>query len=510
MTDVAARRFRLASPATANALGVLVLVLLGVTVTLAALIHQLTILNVATGLTIPLVYAAVGVVVARHQPRNPVGWILIFFVVLLLIPLDAGYYAVLRYRLGYHGIPLGPAAVAVASLLVLAPALFALVILLFPDGRLTSRRWRWALWGYAGLVCCVAAINVGPALAVDASHHIHVNSSGDVTDTGQLTGWFAQPPGWLTAVVYLSIGVIWLSFVGHQVLSWRRASGEHRQQLKWLACGAVVTLCLGLLGNHASSDLVVSRLLAVGVVALPVSIGVGILKYRLYDIDRIISRTLAYAIVTGLLVGVYAGLVLLATQVLRLHTPVAVAASTLAAAALFSPLRRRVQRAVDRRFNRVRYDADQTVAAFAARLKDAVDLDSVQDDLASVVTKALEPAHVSVWTANDSEAAFSWPLRQAFIRPFSRSAALVPTRARVTGPRQLAWEDLGGGSPSHSDPEDTCPSATRRSAISWTSSPSGSPPRAAAPRPRCSPPRARRCSAWWPGTPPARSTPSIR
>jgi hypothetical protein len=114
---------------------------------------------------------------------------------------------------------------------------------------------------------------------------------------------------------------------------------------------------------------------------------VAILKYRLYDIDRIISRTLAYAIVTGLLVGVYAGLVLLTTQVFRVHTPVAVAASTLAAAALFNPLRRRVQRAVDRRFNRARYDADKTAAAFAARLKDAVDLDSVQADLAGVVAE---------------------------------------------------------------------------------------------------------------------------
>jgi hypothetical protein len=124
---------------------------------------------------------------------------------------------------------------------------------------------------------------------------------------------------------------------------------------------------------------------------------VAILKYRLYDIDRIISRTLAYAIVTGLLVGLYAGLVLLATEVLRVHTPVAVAAATLAAAALFSPVRRRVQRLVDRRFNRARYDADRTVAAFAARLQDAVDLDSVRADLAGVVQAALEPAHLAVW-----------------------------------------------------------------------------------------------------------------
>ena|SRR6266851_5762003 len=124
---------------------------------------------------------------------------------------------------------------------------------------------------------------------------------------------------------------------------------------------------------------------------------VCILKYRLYEIDRIISRTLAYALVTGLLVGVYAGLVLLATHVRSVSSPVAVAASTLAAAALFNPLRRRVQRAVDRRFNRASYDADKTLAVFAARLKDAVDLDSVRDDLAGAVQQALEPAHISAW-----------------------------------------------------------------------------------------------------------------
>jgi len=134
-----------------------------------------------------------------------------------------------------------------------------------------------------------------------------------------------------------------------------------------------------------------------GVAALPVSMGVAILRYRLYEIDRVISRTLAYAVVTGLLVASYAGLVLLSTHVLTLSSSVAVAASTLAAAAAFNPLRRRVQRVVDRRFNRARYDADMTVAAFAARLKDEVDLDAVRADLASVVNGTLEPAHLAVW-----------------------------------------------------------------------------------------------------------------
>jgi hypothetical protein len=161
--------------------------------------------------------------------------------------------------------------------------------------------------------------------------------------------------------------------------------------------GVGILVAVFLAGSRSEVAQVLGDIATAGILAIPVGMGVAILKYRLFDIDRIISRTLAYAIVTGLLVGVYAGLVLLATQVFQFRTPVAVAASTLAAAALFYPLRRRVQRTVDRRFNRARYDADRTVAAFAARLKDTVDLNSVRDDLATVVDQALEPAHVSVW-----------------------------------------------------------------------------------------------------------------
>lgn len=155
-----------------------------------------------------------------------------------------------------------------------------------------------------------------------------------------------------------------------------------------------------LVGSHLDLLDWADNLAWFGLAALPVSMGVGILRYRLYEIDRLISRTLAYAAVTALLVGVYAGLVLLSTHVLSLNSPVAVAASTLAAAALFNPLRRRVQRFVDRRFNRARYDAELTVTAFAARLKDAVDLGSVRADLTSVVRDTLEPSHVSLWLSD--------------------------------------------------------------------------------------------------------------
>jgi hypothetical protein len=387
-----ARSFRLASPATATIIGALVLVLAVATTTLTGLAHQLTIRDVVSGLVFVLIYGGVGVVVARRQPRNPVGWMLLIFTVLYLLAGGASYYAVLHYRLGYRGLPFAPVAVLLDTLQAPSFALFPPIILLFPDGRLPSRRWRWMLWAYAGLAVYATAVFVAPSIAAVAGHDIRLDTSGNLTNTGQLAGWLANPPVWLFAPVVAMIGLIGLSFAARQALSWRRATGERRQQLKWLACGAAIAVMAIPLAALLGSPIPIA-----GIAALPVSIGVGILKYRLYEIDRIISRTLAYALVTALLVGVYAGLVLLATHVLSFRTPVAVAASTLAAAALFNPLRRRVQKAVDRRFNRARYDADKTVAAFAARLNDAVALDSVQDDLTGVVHQALEPAHVSVW-----------------------------------------------------------------------------------------------------------------
>ncbi|HXJ25858.1 MAG TPA: hypothetical protein VNH17_09165, partial [Streptosporangiaceae bacterium] len=189
------------------------------------------------------------------------------------------------------------------------------------------------------------------------------------------------------------------------VFRYRKAQAAERAQLRWLVyAGALIvvaflaeTLAEKVVGPGATATNLQNAVSGGTAALVPVAIGVAVLRYRLYDIDRIISRTVAYAIVTGLLVGVYAGLVLLATHVLKVHGPVAVAVATLAAAALFTPVRRWVQSRVDRRFNRVRYDADQIAAAFAARLKDTVDLSSVRDDLTGIVSRALEPAHLSVW-----------------------------------------------------------------------------------------------------------------
>jgi hypothetical protein len=149
--------------------------------------------------------------------------------------------------------------------------------------------------------------------------------------------------------------------------------------------------------NTSSGTVVNDFLLPFGIAALPIGMGVGILKYHLYEIDRIISRTLSYAIVTGLLVGVYVGLVTLATRVLPFSSPLGVAASTLAAVALFNPLRRRVQRVVDRRFNRARYDAETTVSVFAQRLRDDIDLEAVRAEFVGAVQAAVEPVHVALW-----------------------------------------------------------------------------------------------------------------
>jgi hypothetical protein len=353
--------------------------------------------NGAVPLVIGVPCAVVGVLVARRQPRNPIGWLFLVIAAFLFLATDGGDYALLSYRLGHH-LPLGPLALALDELWAPGIVLLLVVILLFPDGALPSRWWRWALGAYCvAYALWLAALVVATAGAL-IKHPIQVDSNGGLTGVDNAAGWYKE----VQSPLILLILALSLCFIGRQVLSWRRSSGERRQQLKWLASGAVVAVvCAFLLGPASGGAPALWRVLAAlawfGLAALPVSIGVGILKYRLYDIDRIISRTLAYTIVTGLLVGVYAGLVLLATRVLSFRAPVAVAASTLAAVALFNPVRGRVQRAVDRRFNRARYDADRTIAAFAARLKDAVDLDSVETDLASVVHQALEPAHLWVW-----------------------------------------------------------------------------------------------------------------
>ena len=402
--DAAGRHFRLASPATALVLGGMALALMIADVPLAGLAHQSV---AAAGGSLPVWISApfaVGIVVSWRKPGNPLGWIILGTAVFLALSEDASYYAVADYLLRHGGLPLGWLALLAQPAWAPGIVLFGLAVLLFPDGRPPSPRLLWMVWVYAavavGWIAAAAAITVGAIIG----HRTQVDSSGNLL----LLDDSAHSPSWWVVLsnVFLALAVaFWLVSLAGQGLSYRRSSGERRQQLKWLMTGSAIALIgivpvltySGSASAYSGRTSVEVAVAVAGFAAVPLSIGVAVLKYHLFDIDRIISRTLAYAIVTGLLVGVYAGIVLLATRVVSITTPVAVAASTLAAAALFNPLRRRVQRAVDRRFNRARYDAEQIVAAFATRLKDAVDLDSVRDGLTTVVDQVLEPGHVSVW-----------------------------------------------------------------------------------------------------------------
>jgi hypothetical protein len=355
-------------------------------------------------LMIAIPSAAVGVLVARRQPRNPNGWLLLGIAVAILLSTGAGVYSLLVYRLG-RDLPLGPLGLVLYQLWSPALALFLLVILLFPDGHLPSPRWRSVVWIYCLL--CVSYLGLLLAVAVDAisGHQIRVDDAyGGLTVVDYPTGRFAVTQD-VILVLILAFG---LCFAGRQLLTFRNSSGDRRQQLKWLMFGSAICIIsagLSIPGQTAPSGLwaALNNALSLGFIALPASIGVGILRYRLYEIDRLISRTLAYAIVTGLVIGVYAALVTMAHAVVSYKSPLVVAVATLAAVAVFNPLRRRVQRIVDRRFNRTGYDAEGTIAAFAARMQDAADLEEVRSDLAAVAYRALEPAHISVWVRDDPD-----------------------------------------------------------------------------------------------------------
>jgi len=393
--------FRLASPATAAVLGVAALLLLVLDVPLELLAPSASpsgsdVWSNLTWFVFGLVFTAVGVAVARRESRNPIGWLVIASALVVLLSSDGASYAYLDYGLHHGALPLGQVAVLLSAAFFYTFLLVPLIILLFPDGRLGSR-WRWPLRVYVALlvVSVVGALSIAVA---DFHLRVPVDSSGNLVGLNHPGGgnrWVGLVDG-LTAV---SAGLLAIAAAVHQVRCYRRARGERRQQLKWLGAGAVtcvVSLSVALIWSNAPAW-VSNILYPVGLIVLPASIGVGILRYRLYEIDRLISRTLSYAILTALLVGTFIGLIALTTNILDISSRVGVAASTLAAAALFNPLRVRIQRLVDRRFNRARYDAEATVAAFTARLRDAVEIDAIRADLLDVVNRAVQPTHASVW-----------------------------------------------------------------------------------------------------------------
>jgi hypothetical protein len=400
---VAAPAHRRSAVTLATCLAALAALLTGVSFMLYALTRQNVLTNGGQNVIEVLAFGIVGFVVASRRPGNPIGWILLGCVTFELLFLDSSLYVTLARMPGYR-LSVDPPVWMLAYSWFCALGILPLAILLFPDGHLPSPRWRWPLRLYLILLGGYAAAVYRAILDVTVGRHPEVAANGTLTVLNNSNAWLDV----ITRFIGPVMAAFWLSFVVAQALTWRRSSGERRQQLKWLLAGSG-GLVIGQLISQviqaadptmsAPAQATLDFVSGFGVAALPVGLAIAILRYRLYDIDRIISRTLAYAVVTAVLAGLYAGLVLLATQVLDLTSQIAVAAATLAAAALFNPLRRRVQHRVDRRFNRARYDADNTVAAFATRLQDATDPDAVRSDLIGTVCQALEPARVSLWLA---------------------------------------------------------------------------------------------------------------
>ena len=349
-------------------------------------------------------YATLGALVVRRA-GNLIGWLMLAESTGLVFMTLAATYCLLGVTTFPGDLPAARQAGTVAESGFASVAfILVLMLLLFPAGTLPSRRWRpVAAAGIAATALATIGLILGPRL-------VEIPAPGGVSVT--FANPFGTPRltpgliGTLNGLLAVSIPFLAASFVSLAV-RYRTGSWLLRQQIKWLVltAGAFLASMLLLLfsawthqpGLNAAASAMSGVIPLFGI---PAAISAAILKHHLYDIDRIISRTLSYAIVTGLLVGVYAGLVLLTTQVLSFSSPVAVAISALAAAALFSPLRNRVQQAADRRFNRARYDAGRTVTAFAARLQGEVDIGAVRADLLGTVNRTLEPAQLSLWLSS--------------------------------------------------------------------------------------------------------------
>ena len=359
--------------------------------------------------------ATVGAVLASRRPRHPVGWLLLALgLTVTASDMGDGY--------ARYGLLARPGALPAARYLALYnPAtlvtmltLVGFVLLLTPTGSLPSPRWRWwARIAVAAPVTFVVAVVLGPQ-AMDSLYRSVVDNPLGLRAVGSV----------LLVVNEVTLGVTILAVVvaaASLVLRYRRARGVERQQLRWVSlAAALVSLAAAAVPAALDTGILVLFEWALGfcVTILPVAIGAAILRYRLYDLDRIVSRTLAYGLLTVLLGGGYAGVVLGFGQLLGQNRTVVVAGATLAIAAVFQPARRRIQQVVDRRFNRRRYDAARTIAGFSARLRQQIDLDTLAAELLAVVDQTMQPTQVSLWLRPTTISAQRQPTRAA--RPFHR------------------------------------------------------------------------------------------
>ncbi len=404
-----------ASPMRASAVASLLIA--GVVLTAATIVFGLT--RPETALAAPFglpdvvetagffFFVSLGGLLLLRRPGHPIGWLCALLGVALLIESASGEYALAGRSFG--SLP-GQTIAVWVSAWAFAPALTAFVeiLLLFPSGRSSSRLGTWLARAVAVLGAVVTA---GWAVASWPAPH-------DPLDTISLPdrGWPTVLPQLATLLVLCLIAA-----AGSLVLRYRRGEAVEQRQLKWLAVAAFVlgaAALLGVIGELilGGSSPVVELVGAISIAGVPVAITVAILRYRLYEIDRMFSRTVSYTLLTGLLAAVYAGVIVLVSALsapISTDSDIAVAASTLAVAGLFGPLRQRVQGAVDRRFNRSAYDAARTAAAFRARLRLVTDVDELAADLLVAVERTVEPSQMMLWLRDS-------PSRSLPFRPFPR------------------------------------------------------------------------------------------
>jgi hypothetical protein len=337
--------------------------------------------------------ATVGAVLASRRPRHPVGWLLLGFA--LALTASGVIFSYVTYGLVARPGAL-PATATVARYYpatgAAALALLSLVLLLTPTGSLPSPRWRW--WAVITAATPLALVLVVAVVPGRLDPQLLLASS-PLSDRA-LGGVLLVATRVALVVTALAVAVA----AGSLVVRFRRAQGVERQQLRWVASAAGLAVpgaAVALGGLAVGATAVVTWAISACFAVLPLAIGAAILRYRLYDLDHILSRTLAYGLLTLLLGGGYALVVLGLGQLLGRESPLVVAAATLAVAALCQPARHRVQAVVDRRFNRRRHDTTRIIEGFGTRLRDQVDLDTLTADLLAVVDQTMQPTQASLW-----------------------------------------------------------------------------------------------------------------
>jgi len=343
-----------------------------------------------------LPFSVIGAVIVARQPRNAIGWIYCGVGLLVGLAALANGYAKYWLASGSGMKSLGETAAWFSSWawipLVLVPT--SLLLLLFPDGRLLSPRWRPVAWG-AGIGIVGYTLNVA----------LETGGLGDFPQISNPYGVDSPLVGMVGFAGVILAGCSMVASTVSLVVRLRRAGSEQRQQIKWFAYGGVVVVVTIVAGGFVSIWSIPASILIISValLGLPVFTGIAILKYRLYDIDIIINRTLVYGSLTIMLAVLYFAGVVGTQYFFRAVTgqerlpQLAVVASTLAIAAMFNPLRRRIQSFIDRRFYRRKYDATKTLEAFSSKLRDETDLGTLSDNLISAVRETMQPEHVSLW-----------------------------------------------------------------------------------------------------------------